>query len=104
MTSRYKIEGKLLHWVRSFLKGRKQRVVVNSTESEWTEVTSGIPQGSVLGPTLFLIYINDISDTVKSTIRLFADDLKLFDTVDTSLDSKFKMIPTYFPSGVKNGC
>ena len=51
----YGIDGKLLSWVKSFLYERKQRVIVNESESEWTSVTSGIPQGSILGLTLFLI-------------------------------------------------
>ena len=84
----YGIGGKLLTWIEAFLKDRKQRVIVNSQHSNWTEVTSGIPQGSVLGPILFLIYINDIEDSVKSTIRLFADDMKLFSTVCSVEDSK----------------
>ena len=78
----------MLTWIEAFLKDRKQRVIVNSQHSNWTEVTSGIPQGSVLGPILFLIYINDIEDSVKSTIRLFADDMKLFSTVCSVEDSK----------------
>ena len=83
----YGIHGKMLSWVKSFLNNRKQRVVVNKDMSEWSEVTSGVPQGSVLGPTLFLIYINDIDDMIESTIRLFADDTKLFSSTEVPLDN-----------------
>jgi len=54
----YGIAGKLLKWIRSFLKHRKQQVSVNGTESDWTEVMSGVPQGSVLGPIFFIVHIN----------------------------------------------
>jgi len=82
----YGIDGKILSWVTSFLQYRKQRVVVNEDMSEWSEVTSGVPQGSVLGPTLFLIY--DIEDMIESTIRLFADDTKLFNLTQTPRDNE----------------
>ena len=73
----YGINVNLLNWIRDFLLNRKQRVVVNASMSDWADVTSCIPQGSVLEPILFLVYINDIEDSVQSTIRIFADDLKL---------------------------
>lgn len=78
---RYGISGTLLQSLESSLTGRKQRVVLNGIESEWTDVTSDIPQGSVLGPVLFLLYINDISDTVNN-IKLFANDTKLYSVVN----------------------
>ena len=70
----------LLGWIRGFLTGRKQRVGVGEDSSKWTQVTSGIPQGSVLGPTLFVLYINDLPDSIQnnSTAVVFADDTKLF--------------------------
>ena len=68
------IEGSLLRWFRSFLTDRKQRVVVRGTLSSWSCVTSGVPQGTILGPIIFLIYVNDIS----STFRMFADDTKVY--------------------------
>ena len=74
--------GNRLRWIKDFLHCRKQRVVLNGKHSDWVYVTSGIPQGSVLGPTLFTIYINDLPDSINSLTRLFADDTKLFSTVN----------------------
>jgi len=69
----------LFDWIKSFLTERKFRVKIHNQFSEWYEVTSGVPQGSVLGPLLFLLYINDLPRHIKfSIIRLFADDIKLF--------------------------
>ena len=86
----YGIGGPLLGWMRSFLTGRKQRVRVGEDSSKWTQVTSGIPQGSVLGPTLFVLYINDLPDSIQnnSTAVMFADDTKLFARTDTSKDKE----------------
>lgn len=77
------ISGKLLAWVKSFLTGRKQKVVLNNQESKWSNVTSGVPQGSVLGPILFNIYVSDMPLIVNSTIFQFADDVKMFRTIKT---------------------
>ena len=77
----YGIQGKVLDWIQEFLTERKQRVVMNGSESEWSDVTSGIPQGSVLGPTLFLVYINDMPDVINAIIKLFADDAKVYNRV-----------------------
>ena len=63
--------------------GRAQRAVINGAESEWVSVTSGVQQGSVLGPVLFLIYINDIDCAVDTIIKKFADDTKLYWRVKT---------------------
>ena len=75
----YGIEGRILTWIEAFLTDRRQRVVVNDSRSSWADVTSGIPQGSVLGPMLFIIfYINDMPSSVLSPIYFFADDAKLY--------------------------
>ena len=82
----YGIDGSVLGWIRNFLTERSHRVVINNSNSTWAEVTSGIPQGSVLGPILFVIYINDLPSVVVSPAYLFADDTKLFREVSTTVD------------------
>ena len=82
----YWIHGKVRYWIINFLTQRKQRVVINSTSSEWDEVTSGVHQGTVLGPLIFLLYINDITDNLHSEIRLFADDCILYNVVKSTAD------------------
>ena len=67
--------------MKDFLKSRKQRVVLNGQHSSWSDVLAGAPQGSILGPLLFLIYINDLSDGLNCNLKLFADDTSLFSTV-----------------------
>lgn len=74
----YGIDGPLFHWIDCFLSNRKQRVVINDTFSTWSEVLSGIPQGSVLGPVLFSLYINDLPAEMQNPVLLFADDTKIF--------------------------
>ena len=77
------ISGDLLNWIKSFLTGRSQCVKVEGMTSEWKPVLSGVPQGFVIGPLLFVIFINDMPDVVKHTIcKLFADDCKLYAAVD----------------------
>ena len=70
----YGISGPTLYWIKSFLSDRTQHVSINGSHSALANVTSGVPQGSVLGPVLFLLYINDITNQIQSNIRLFADD------------------------------
>ena len=74
----YSISGKVWELIGHILTDRKQCVIVNGETSGYEDVSSGTPQGSVLGPLLFFIYINDLRDEVASLIKLFADDTKLF--------------------------
>ena len=71
----------LLNMLSDFLRNRKQRVTLNGQSSSWTNVNAGVPQGSILGPLLFLIYINDLPDGLSSNAKLFADDTSLFSVV-----------------------
>ena len=84
----YGLRKKVLYWIGNFLKGRKQQVVVNGAKSEWADVKSGVPQGSVLGPLLFLYYVNDIPETVTSSISMFADDTKLYRVMRNDNDAR----------------
>ena len=74
----YGITVHLFAWIESFLKDRNQSVLMNRVNSSWTQVKSGIPQGSVLGPLLFSIFVSDLSTTLHSDCLLFAGDCKLF--------------------------
>jgi len=80
------VRGKLLEWVRNFITNRRQHVVINGSYSGWAEVKSGVPQGSILGPLLFLIFINDINCGLNSTTRLFVDDCTIFRNVSCEHD------------------
>ena len=75
------ISGELLHILSDFLSNRKQRIVLNGQNSSWANVHAGVPQGSILGPLIFLIYISDLSDNLTSNAKLFADDTSLFSVV-----------------------
>ena len=79
MSNLFGILGDELRWFRTYLSGRKQRVVMGGIESEWTPVTSGVPQGSILGPSLFIMYINDAPSSLSnSKCVLYADDVKIY--------------------------
>jgi len=80
------IDGKVLQWIENWLKGRKQRVHVKGLGSNWLPVTSGVPQGSGLGPVLFLIYVNDMDSDLHSWILKFADDTKIFNGIKDKSD------------------
>ena len=84
----YGICGPLLKWINSFLSMRKQQVSVNGCLSSEQSVISGVPQGSVLGPLLFVLYINDLPDEINSMVLMFADDTKLFRIIESSEDTK----------------
>ena len=83
----YGISGNIINWIKAFLLGRSQVVRVNGEKSEETAVLSGIPQGSVLGPLLFVVYINDLPESVKSNIFLFADDTKILKQITSKEDA-----------------
>ena len=82
----YGIKGKTLGWINEFLLTRRQRVVLNDSRSEWKDVLSAVPQGSVLGPVLFVIYINSMPNKVKSKFYSFADDAKLYTEITSNKD------------------
>ena len=86
--SSYQISSKVHKWITHFLVGRGQTVVVNGTSSERVSVSSGVPQGSVLGPVLFVLYINDLPDQVDSGVKMFADDTKIYRQITSIEDCK----------------
>ena len=82
----------MINWIEQWLSDRKQRVVVDGGVSSWKSVLSGVPQGSVLGPILFLVYINDLEEGVTGSILKFSDDTKLFRKTKVIVDKKnYKM-------------
>ena len=83
----YGFGGEILAWIKlDFLTDRRQKVMVNGENSDWQEITSGVPQGSVLGPVLFIIYINDMPHKLKSICKIFADDSKIYKSIGEVAD------------------
>ena len=79
-------EGQHFKWIRQFLTGRRQRVGMAESFSRWLDLLSGVPQGSVLGPVLFVCYTNDLPDDITSFVYLYVDDTKVFRRVDNDMD------------------
>ena len=79
------ISSNFLNVLKHFLTNRKQRVVLNGQSSSWTNVKAGVPQGSIVGPFLFLIYINDLADGLSSDTKVFADNTSLFSVIHDSV-------------------
>ena len=93
----YSLPLKVIDWIKSFLTNRKQRVLVNGIASGWHDVISGVPQGSILGPILFVIYINTLFDVVQhSDLFLFADDNKLFKIIFNDEDTVLLQKDVFF--------
>jgi len=84
---KYGIQGDILNWIEQWLTKQSQRVILDNHTSSTLPVKSGFPQGTVLGPLMILLYINDISKDISSTIRLFADDCIIYRVIDTEHDS-----------------
>ena len=82
----YGIRGSTHKWIASWLSGRTQQVVLDGQASDPIPVLSGVPQGSVLGPVLFLVFINDLPDNIRSSVRLFADDCVLYRNIRSFSD------------------
>ena len=85
------IQGSLIDWFSSYLCNRKQRVVLNGQSSSWATLQTGVPQGSILGPLLFLIYVSDITENLETDANIFADDTAIADIVSDPLISANKL-------------
>ena len=86
------ITGSLHDLLKNYLSDRSQRVVLNGQESDWTHISAGVPQGSVLGPLLFLVYINDLTENISSNIKLFADDASLFTRINNNVNASHERL------------
>jgi hypothetical protein len=85
------IEGNLFDWLCDYLKDRKIRAVINGQKSDWLSTNAGVPQGSILGPLLFLIFVNDITEGIESDIHLFADDTSLLEILENYNEAYAKL-------------
>ena len=83
----YGFTEKYIKWIENFLTGRKMRVGINNSYSRWTDILSGVPQGSVLGPLLFILYVNDLPSWITNSMRMFADDTKVWSRVSNERDT-----------------
>ena len=88
METKFRIKGKVLKWFESFLKNRKQYVLIEGIKSNSSAVVSGSVQGSVLGPVIFLIFISDMAEDLETKPKLFVDDAKIKEKIDTEEDVK----------------
>ena len=88
---RYGISNELLNLIESFLRNRKQHTVLNGKTSKWGDVAAVVPQGSILGPLFFLVYINDLTENLSCNVKLFADDISLFTVIHDPIRAALDM-------------
>ena len=100
----HRVDVLTVEWIEAFLSSRSQVVVLDGTSSDSVPVTSGAPPGSVLGPALFLLYMNDLPDTIDSQVRLFAYDTVLYRTIKSDTDHhRLQPTSTSSPNGQWHG-